>query len=594
MSDTTEPGSPRWYSKVEAAECVTGADAVHWDETADFVVVGYGGAGTAAALQAAENGLDVIAVDAFGGGGATALNGGIFYAGGGTAVQHQAGVEDSVEEMVKYLRVETEGVVGDRTLRRFCEGSAETVDWLMRHGVKFDGSKVFTRKIFYPPAGYFLYHSDSSLAAVYQRIARPAARGHKYWHPPTNQATGFGIHMTRPLQASAERLGVRVLCRAEARQLVLSQDGAVLGLSVIQIPPHLPQAAQYREAQEKARALQLKLPSSMPGFGRLDRKAQRWWQLAEALQQQYGLRHRIRARHGVCLSAGGYIWNRPMVAAYAPKYVANMAMGSPGGDNGSGIRLGQTAGGAGVLMERMSSWRFINPPAAWPKGILVNARGARYVNEELYGAAIGRAMNEDNDGVGYIILDQALYRASWRETLIDNLFPFMRVPLALALLFQTRKARSLEALAKKLGFDAELFRDTVCDYNRGADGQQDDRFGKGASERHALREGPFYAVNVSAKSALFPCTAMSVGGLKVDEDSGEVRRADGSVIQGLYAAGRTAVGLCSNLYVSGLSAADCIFSGRRAAEHASRCAALARRSADAGDTSSARLVVSSP
>ena len=43
----------------------------------------------------------------------------------------------------------------------------------------------------------------------------------------------------------------------------------------------------------------------------------------------------------------------------------------------------------------------------------------------------------------------------------------------------------------------------------------------------------------------------------------------GVPIKGLYAAGRTAIGLPSKLYVSGLSAADCVFSGRRAARHAS-------------------------
>ena len=41
------------------------------------------------------------------------------------------------------------------------------------------------------------------------------------------------------------------------------------------------------------------------------------------------------------------------------------------------------------------------------------------------------------------------------------------------------------------------------------------------------------------------------------------------------AAGRTAVGICSNLYVSGLSVADCIFSGRRAGRSAAG-AALAK------------------
>ena len=56
---------------------------------------------------------------------------------------------------------------------------------------------------------------------------------------------------------------------------------------------------------------------------------------------------------------------------------------------------------------------------------------------------------------------------------------------------------------------------------------------------------------------------LTLGGLKVEEATGLVRREDGSVIPGLYAAGRTAVGICSNVYVSGLAYADCIFSGRR-------------------------------
>ncbi len=63
---------------------------------------------------------------------------------------------------------------------------------------------------------------------------------------------------------------------------------------------------------------------------------------------------------------------------------------------------------------------------------------------------------------------------------------------------------------------------------------------------------------------------MTVGGLAVDEDSGLVLDDAGTPIAGLYAAGRNAVGVCSNVYVSGLSYADCIFSGRRAARHAAK------------------------
>ena len=83
-------------------------------------------------------------------------------------------------------------------------------------------------------------------------------------------------------------------------------------------------------------------------------------------------------------------------------------------------------------------------------------------------------------------------------------------------------------------------------------------------------------MDVSASSKFFPCPAMTVGGLKVNEQSGQVLREDGSSIVGLYAAGRTAVGLPSNLYVSGLSAADCVFSGRRAALHAAKSTVHAR------------------
>ncbi|MDH4281968.1 MAG: hypothetical protein OEV36_04905, partial [Myxococcales bacterium] len=56
--------------------------------------------------------------------------------------------------------------------------------------------------------------------------------------------------------------------------------------------------------------------------------------------------------------------------------------------------------------------------------------------------------------------------------------------------------------------------------------------------------------------------------LAVDEKTGQVVREDGSVVRGLYAAGRNAVGVCSRQYVSGLSIADCVYSGLRAARHA--------------------------
>src|SRR5687768_13698821 len=68
----------------------------------DVLVVGFGAAGACAALEAAETGSQVIIIDRFTGGGATALSGGVVYAGGGTAQQLEAGVDDTPQAMFDY------------------------------------------------------------------------------------------------------------------------------------------------------------------------------------------------------------------------------------------------------------------------------------------------------------------------------------------------------------------------------------------------------------------------------------------------------------------------------------------------------------
>jgi 3-oxo-5alpha-steroid 4-dehydrogenase len=100
-------------------------------------------------------------------------------------------------------------------------------------------------------------------------------------------------------------------------------------------------------------------------------------------------------------------------------------------------------------------------------------------------------------------------------------------------------------------------------YNGAARGAAADVVGKSPEEMSVLEQPPFHALNVSVHSRYFPMPMLTLGGLRVDEHGGEVLREDGSEILGLYAAGRSAVGVCSNVYMSGLAYADCIFSGRR-------------------------------
>jgi len=80
----------QWGLSIEPPLRLADPEQHGWDESADLVVVGLGGAGVAAALEGVEQGLSVIALDRYDGGGSSAANGGIYYAGGGTAVQRGA------------------------------------------------------------------------------------------------------------------------------------------------------------------------------------------------------------------------------------------------------------------------------------------------------------------------------------------------------------------------------------------------------------------------------------------------------------------------------------------------------------------------
>jgi len=171
------PLDPTWYSDVQAPIEVADNDSVQWDEEVDVAVVGFGGAGACAALEASDNGARVMAIDRFRGGGSTTLSGGVNYTGGGSKQQKQAGVEDTPEEMFKYLTQEAKGVVEDSTLKKFCDESVKNLEWLESKNVIFSGN-LCPHKTSYPISKYRLYYSGNESVAEYSQHAKPAPRGH--------------------------------------------------------------------------------------------------------------------------------------------------------------------------------------------------------------------------------------------------------------------------------------------------------------------------------------------------------------------------------------------------------------------------------
>jgi len=115
-----KPNDSNWLSEIEGAITIEDADALQWDIETDVAVIGAGCAGATAALEAKANGAKVLLVDRFVGGGASGMSGGIMYYGGGTPYQQQAGYNDTPQNMFNYLKLETQGIVSDATLQKFC------------------------------------------------------------------------------------------------------------------------------------------------------------------------------------------------------------------------------------------------------------------------------------------------------------------------------------------------------------------------------------------------------------------------------------------------------------------------------------------
>lgn len=512
----------------------------------DVIIVGLGGAGVAAAIEAADAGARVLALDRGYGGGATALSGGIVYAGGGTHIQSEADVDDDPENMFRYLHQEVRGAVSDSTLRAFCNGSPGMITWLEQQGASFQAT-LAPYKTSYPTDRHYLYYSGNEKAYPYRDGARPAPRGHRQ----VAKGLDSGKVLFARLKASALRKGVTFLPLSRVDELII-EKGTVVGV-------------RYRTASEEALGRSFarrtlvasKLGNWAPAIGaKLARTLDREWATAARPAEAYA--------RGVILAGGGFVRNTAMMARWAGPYKDISPLGTAADDGGS-IALGEAAGGGTDHLDRLTAWRFITPTSAMTEGIIVDGRGSRIANEDLYGATFADHMVREHDARGYLLLDATQWRKA-RSQIRTQANTFQLLQLAYLYTIGHRKARSLDGLAKKLGVSSGPLQSTVMSYNAGVRSGKGDPAHKALELSSAIESGPYFAIDVSVKnSPFYPAPGLTLGGLRVDERTGSVLTGTGKPIDGLYAAGRSAVGICSVGYISGLSIADCFFSGRRAA-----------------------------
>jgi 3-oxosteroid 1-dehydrogenase len=273
----------------------------------------------------------------------------------------------------------------------------------------------------------------------------------------------------------------------------------------------------------------------------------------------------VRARRGVIVGSGGFEHNAAMRAQYQRQPIGTAWTVGAKENTGDGIQAGQRAGAALDLMD--DAWwgpaiplpdqpYFCLAERTLPGGLLVNAAGARFVNEAAPYSDVVHIMYDRDaaapDIPAWLIVDQN-YRNRY---LFKDVAPTFTFPDAWYTSGAARKAWTLDALAGQIGVPAAALRATVARFNGLAQSGKDSDFHRGDSAYDhyytdpailpnsclaPLWLAPFYAFKI------VPGDLGTKGGLRTDARA-RVLRPDGAVIPGLYAAGNASAAVMGHSY----------------------------------------------
>ena len=481
-------------SAQKAAGPVDSREANPADYETDVLVIGYGCAGAAAALEARAGGAEVILLErAGGGGGSSAHSGGEIYLGGGTPIQQACGFTDTAGDMEAYLLAALGPNADAGKIRLYCEGSLEHYEWLSSLGVPFKPS-LWDSPSWVPPTDDGLMWLGEN-AMPFAALAKPAPRGHRV----TSEGYGGKVLM-KVLAEAVDEADIPVHTDTYAGQFILD-GGTVAGV----------------------------------------------------VATRFGKTVTYRARRGVILATGGFADNAEMVALHAPR-LTGLGVTSDGGDDGHGIRMAQALG-AGTARMSSAQVGITLIPGLVVRGMLVNAVGQRFINEDQYPGLLGQAALFKQDLAVWVILDEKAYEEVPEQERWGVVPHFA--------------AETVEELEQEVGMPEGSLAGTVREYNRHAAAGEDPYFFKNKRWLRPL-EPPFAAIDVrrgmtapeSGSAGGGGASVFTLGGLQTGPD-GEVLDVSGTPVPGLYAAGRATAGIYGQGYISGTSLGEGTFFGRR-------------------------------
>jgi 3-oxosteroid 1-dehydrogenase len=519
-----------------------------WDVETDLVVVGTGAAGMTAAFVGAHEGLDVLVLEKTEFyGGTTALSGGVAWV-PNNPLMKAAGVDDTPEEALTYLKHNIGNRVAEAKLQSFVTHAPKMLDYMLENSALelnlVDGFPDYRPET---PGGCKGGRSvdpkvfaGRRLGDLFKQLRLPA-----YGLP--GGVVGSVTELRRLAFMRANPAGLLKIWKLFPRNLwnKLSNAKHIAGGGAL--------AAHLRlSLHEKDVPLWLNTP--------LDELITQDGDVIGVRATKEGKPLNIRARKGVVMAAGGFENNPEMRKKFfGDAATSEWTSGSPG-NTGDAINAGSDAGAATDLMDDLwwmpSTMASATPSIVvfergLPGVIMVNQQGQRFVNEARPYNEVGRVMYEDNQPPAHLVFDQT-YRSQYAlGSLPPGITPQRHIDSG-----YVKRADTLEGLASQTGINPDGLGQTIARFNQMAANGKDEDFNKGESafDLYAgdpshepnpclgpIAKPPFYAVEI------VPGDLGTKGGLLMNENA-QVQREDGTIIGGLYAAGNVSASVMGNFY----------------------------------------------
>lgn len=479
--------------------------ALKWDHEADVVVVGYGGAGAAAAITANEQGGRVIILEK-----APEAGGNTAASAGGVRLPSDAG------KIAQFLESTSFGAIDSQTAKVFAETWLGLEDWFTSHGAQFTVTKAPGRWIGAFPGAEAL---DKTMSMN-----------------RSDEWRGVGKDLFAFLASVVEkRKGIEVMLQTPAQRLV--QDPAtkaILGVTAIK------GGQNFNVKANKAVIM------ALGGFEANRRMIATYIEEAPVPIAVSGTPYNTGDGIRMVIDAGADLWHMNGIewarSGFKPAALPAAFWLDPKSHawidvNKLGMRFhdeGQTYGHA---KKHLEVFRFDDEKGVWP-----NHPWYMIFDEKTRKAGPAIMVNRTAGAAPFVTYNLTRGLHSWST---DNQQEIEKGWI--------KTGNTLAELASKIGVDSTGLQQTVARYNASCKKNMDEQFGRKPDWLVAIDQPPFYALECAVNMI------NTQGGPRRNPNS-QVLSPYGTVIPGLYAVGEFG-SVFGFLYPGGCNLPECIVTG---------------------------------